>query len=104
MTHEVDAEMRIDTQVIPNKDNFKHLWSIIQGKGIDNDATHCIGVGRMKWRLAFDVLWDKNVPPQLKGKLYRVVVRLTMLYGAKCWTIKNSHVQMMRVAEMRMLG
>lgn len=46
----------------------------------------------MKWKLAFSVLCDKDVLSLLKGKFFRVVVRLTMLYGAMCWPIKNSHV------------
>ncbi|XP_070050414.1 uncharacterized protein [Nicotiana tomentosiformis] len=57
----------------------------------------------MKWRLASGILCGRNVPLRLKGKFYRVVVRPTMLYGAECWPVKNSHVQKMRVAEMRML-
>ncbi|KAG5575703.1 hypothetical protein H5410_055837 [Solanum commersonii] len=57
----------------------------------------------MKWRLASGVLCDKKIPPKLKGKFYRVVVRSALLYGAKCWPVKNSHVQKMHVAEMRML-
>ncbi|XP_070036548.1 uncharacterized protein [Nicotiana tomentosiformis] len=52
---------------------------------------------------ALGVLCDNNVPPGLKGKFYRVVVRLTMLYGVECWPVKKSHVQKMKVAEMRML-
>ncbi|XP_070049706.1 uncharacterized protein [Nicotiana tomentosiformis] len=57
----------------------------------------------MKWRLAFSTLCDKNVPPKLKGKFYRVVVRPTLLYGAKYWPVKSSQVQKMKVAKMRML-
>ncbi|KAK4357900.1 hypothetical protein RND71_023510 [Anisodus tanguticus] len=57
----------------------------------------------MKWRLTSGVLCDKNVPPKLKGKLYRVVVRPTMLYGAECWPVKTLHIQKMKVAEMRMV-
>ncbi|KAF3641230.1 Macro domain-containing protein [Capsicum annuum] len=53
--------------------------------------------------LASGVLCDKKVPPKLKGKFYRVAVRSAMLYGAECWPIKNSHIQKMKVAEMRML-
>ncbi|KAF3651997.1 Ataxin-3 -like protein [Capsicum annuum] len=30
-------------------------------------------------------------------------VRSAMLYGAECWPVKNSHVQKLKVAEMRML-
>ncbi|KAF3619661.1 hypothetical protein FXO37_33609 [Capsicum annuum] len=37
------------------------------------------------------------------GKFYRVVVRPALLYGAECWPVKNSHIQKMKVAEMRML-
>ncbi|KAF3662152.1 hypothetical protein FXO37_12577 [Capsicum annuum] len=32
-----------------------------------------------------------------------VVVRPALLYGAECWPVKNSHIQRMKVAEMRML-
>ncbi|PHT33217.1 hypothetical protein CQW23_29554 [Capsicum baccatum] len=33
----------------------------------------------------------------------RVVVRPAMLYGAECWPVKNSHIQKIKVAEIRML-
>ncbi|XP_070007264.1 uncharacterized protein [Nicotiana sylvestris] len=74
-----------------------------QQRAIDEDVTHRIGVGWMKWRLASGVLCDKKVPPLLKGKFYRAVVRPAMLYGTECWPVKNSHIQKMKVAEMRML-
>ena len=32
-----------------------------------------------------------------------MVVRPALLYGAECWPIKKSHVQRMKVAEMRMI-
>ncbi|XP_070031856.1 uncharacterized protein [Nicotiana tomentosiformis] len=102
--HEEVVEVKIDTQVIPTRDSFKYLGSIIQGNGeIDEDVTHRIGASWMRWRLASGVLYDKNVPPRLKGKFYRVVVRLAMLYRAECWSVKKSHVQKMSEAEMRML-
>nr|XP_016494092.1 PREDICTED: uncharacterized protein LOC107813349 [Nicotiana tabacum] len=44
-----------------------------------------------------------QVPPKLKGKFYRTVVRPAMFYGAECWPVKNSHIQKMKVAEMRIL-
>nr|XP_018633176.1 uncharacterized protein LOC108948481 [Nicotiana tomentosiformis] len=102
--HEEEVEVRIDTQIIPKRDNFKYLGSIIQENGeIDEDVTHRIGAGWMRWRLASAVLCDKNVLPGLKGKFYRVVVIPSMLYGAECWPVKKSHVQKIKVAEMRML-
>ncbi|XP_070020912.1 uncharacterized protein [Nicotiana sylvestris] len=104
MRGEADVDVRLDSQVIPKKGSFKYPGLIIQGDGdIDEDVTHRVGVGWMKWRLASGVLCDRKVPPELKGKFYRTVVRPAILYGAECWPVKNSHIQKMKVAEMRML-
>ncbi|XP_070032847.1 uncharacterized protein [Nicotiana tomentosiformis] len=60
----------LDSQVIPKRESFKYLGSIIQGDGeIDEDVTHRIGVGWMKWRLASGVLCDKKVSPKLKAEI-----------------------------------
>lgn len=59
--------------------------------------------GSMKWRLTSEVLCDKKVPLKLKSKFYRVAVRPSMLYGAEYWIVKHSHIQKVRVEEMRML-
>ncbi|XP_070019776.1 uncharacterized protein [Nicotiana sylvestris] len=77
---EAEVKVRLDSQVIPKRGSFKYLGSVIQGIGkIDKDVTHRIGVGWMKWRLASGVLYDKKMPPLLKGKFYRAVVRPAML-------------------------
>lgn len=62
-----------------------------------------IGVAWMKRRLSSRVLGDKKVLPKLRGEFYITVVRPILLYGVECWSVKNSHVQMMQVGEMRML-
>nr|XP_016511683.1 PREDICTED: uncharacterized protein LOC107828818 [Nicotiana tabacum] len=70
--HEEEVEVKIDTQVIPTRDSFKYLGSIIQSnREIDKDVTHYVGSGWMRWRLALGVLCDKNVPPRIKVKFYR---------------------------------
>ncbi|XP_016491400.1 uncharacterized protein LOC107811060 [Nicotiana tabacum] len=96
--------MGLDSQVIPERGSFKYLESIIQGNGkIDEDITHRIGAGWMRWRLTYDVLCDKKVSPKPKVKFYRAVVRPTMFYGDKYWPVKSSHIHKMKVAEMSML-
>ncbi|KAF3631765.1 putative pre-mRNA-processing factor 6-like [Capsicum annuum] len=91
--------------VVCKRDSFKYLRAVIQGNNeIDEDISHRIGAGWMKWKLTSRVLCDKKVPPKLKGKFYRVAVRPGMLYGAECWPVKNSHIQKIKVAEMRMLS
>ena len=99
-----DIDVRLAMQPIPKRESFKYLGSTIQSSGdIDNDVTHRIGAAWMKWKLASGVLCDKKIPPKLKGKFYKMVVRPSLLYGVECWPVKNSHVQKMQVAEMRML-
>lgn len=39
------------------------------------------------------VLCSKRLPVQLKGKLYRTVVRSVFLNGSGCWTVKESRTQ-----------
>jgi len=49
------------------------------------------------------VLCDKRMPVELKGKVYRMVDRPALLYGAECWPIKKTHVQKLMVTEMRII-
>jgi hypothetical protein len=70
---------------------------------IDEDVSHRIKVGWLKWRQASAVLCDPRVSLKLKDKFYRTVIPPAMLYGAKCWPTKRRHVQQLSVAKMRML-
>jgi len=51
---------------------------------IDEDISHRIKVGLQKWKYVSGVLCDKRIPVGLKGKIYRMVVRPTVLYGLEC--------------------
>ncbi|XP_070025044.1 uncharacterized protein [Nicotiana sylvestris] len=100
---EVDVDVRLESPLIPSRGSFKYLGSVIQGGEIDEDVKYRISVGWIKWRLASGALCYKRVPPLFKGKFYKVVVRSAIMYGAGCWPVKNSHIQKLKVAEMRML-
>ena len=103
-TRREEEEVSLDGQVVPQKDTFRYLGSMLQEDGgIDEDVNHRIKAGWMKWRQASGILCDKRVPQKLKGKFYRTAVRPAMLYGAECWPTKRRHVQQLGVAEMRML-
>ena len=87
-------EVSLDGQVVPRKDTFRYLGSMLQEDGgIDEDVNHRIKAGWMKWRQASGILCDKRVPQKLKGKFYSTAVRPAMLYGAECWPTKRRHVQ-----------
>ena len=96
--------MSLNGQVVPKKDTFRYLGSMLQRDGdIDADISHRIKAGWIKWRQASDILCDKRVPQKLKGKFYKTAIRPAMLYRAECWPTKIRHVQQLSVAEMRML-
>nr|XP_009776559.1 PREDICTED: uncharacterized protein LOC104226308 [Nicotiana sylvestris] len=46
---------------------------------------------------------EAKVAPLAYIRFYKVLVRPTMLYGAECWLVKDTHVQKIKVAETRML-
>ncbi|KAM1019201.1 hypothetical protein ACFX2I_040617 [Malus domestica] len=95
--------VRIGDQEIPKSDCFSYLGSILQKNGeLDGDLNHRVQAGWMKWKSAFGVLCDRRMPLKLKGKFYRMTIRLAML-RTKFWPVKHQHVHKMGVTEMRML-
>ena len=57
----------------------------------------------MKWKQLTGVLCDKKVPIKLKDKVYKMVIKPTMTYGAECWAVRKKDENGLHVAEMRML-
>jgi hypothetical protein len=70
---------------------------------IDEDVSHRIKVGRLKWHQISCVFYDPRVPLKLKQKFYRTAIRSDMLYGVECWATKRRHVQQLNVVDMCML-
>jgi hypothetical protein len=61
--------------VIRKKDTFRYLGSMLQKDGdINEDVSHRIKSGWLKWCQASDVLCDPRVPVKLKGKFYTTVI------------------------------
>jgi hypothetical protein len=84
-TTQEEGDVRLDGQVIPKKDIFRYLGSMLQKNGdIDEDVSHRIKADWLKWRQASGVLCDPRVTLKLKDKFYRTAIRPTMLYGAEC--------------------
>jgi hypothetical protein len=103
-TTQEEGNVRLDGQVVPKKDIFCYLGSMLQkDEDIDEDLSHKIKVGWLNWRQTSGVLCDPRVSLKLKSKFYRTVIRPTMLYGTECWPTKRRHVQQLSVAKMRML-
>ena len=79
-----EEDISLKGQVVPRKDIFRYLGSMLQrDRNIDENVSHRIKAGWMKWRQASGVLCDKRVPQKLKCKFYRTAIRPAMLYGAE---------------------
>jgi hypothetical protein len=88
-TTQEEGDVRLDGQVVLKKDTFRYLGSMLQkDEDIDEDLSHRIKAGWLKWRHASGVLCDPRVPLKLKG-FYRTAIRPAMLYGAECWPTKR---------------
>jgi hypothetical protein len=71
-----DGDVSLGGQVVPKKDIFRYLGSMLQRDGnIDEDVSYRIKAGWMKWRQASRVLCDKRVPHKLEDKFYRTAIR-----------------------------
>jgi hypothetical protein len=103
-TTQEEGDVRLDGQMVPKKDTFRYLGSMLQkDRDIDKDLSHRIKASWLKWHQASGVLCDPRVPLKLKCKFYRTAIRLAMLYGVECWPTKRRHVQQLSIAEIRML-
>nr|GEV36256.1 retrovirus-related Pol polyprotein LINE-1 [Tanacetum cinerariifolium] len=68
-------EIHIGEHILEPNDSFRYLGSVMHKfRRIEDDVTHRIQVGWLKWRAATGILCDKKVPLKLKGKFYRVEI------------------------------
>jgi hypothetical protein len=78
-----DGEVSLDGRVVPMNYTFRYLGSMSHSdRGINEDISHKIRVGWVKWRQTSSILCDKNIPNKLKGKFYRATIRYAMMYDA----------------------
>ena len=69
----------LNGQKIPVMECFKYLGLIIQkDEEIDGDVNHRIKAEWLKWRNEIGVLCDHNMLLSLKGKFYRMTIKLTL--------------------------
>ena len=48
------------------------------------------------------VLFDKRVPPHVKGQIHKMIVQPDMLYGMETGPVTSSHVKKLEVTDMKM--
>ncbi|XP_023230295.1 uncharacterized protein LOC111630434 [Centruroides sculpturatus] len=102
-----ECNIKIKSVLLPLVLSFKYLGSFVEmGGGLNSEMQHRkhrIQCGWMNWRKLSGVLCNKKVSYNLKGKLYKSVVRPAMLYGAETWARTKVQERKMEVVKIRML-
>ena len=94
LSSEECAEVIVDRhgESIERVEDFQYLGSNLAADGsVDQAVTARISAAWMKWRESTGILCDRRCSRTLKGKVYRAVIRPTMLYGSECWPICKNH-------------
>ena len=55
------------------------------------------------WKRVSGVLCDRRMNVNIKGRVYRILVRPSLVYEAETWALKKAQENKLEVAEMRML-
>lgn len=88
-------EVTIGSKIIPKVNKFKYLSSMIQDiSEIDEDVSHCIKIGWLKWRIVSRVTYDKKMQLRIKCKLYNKHLPTTPPSIAQTWfkTLLNGSI------------
>ena len=89
---------------IPCTSSFKYLGSTIEAAGgCGADVDNRIRSAWNSWRGLSGVICDKKVPVKLNNKLYKTVIRPTLIYGSECWVLHRAEQQRMHTTETKML-
>src|SRR6218665_607365 len=83
---------------------FKYLGSVMNAKdGCEQDVKNRIKAAWQKWKDLAGVLFDAKMPKYLKGKVYKIMIRLVLMYGAEAWSVTRREEGLLERTEIRML-
>jgi hypothetical protein len=74
-TTQEEEGVRPDGHVVPKKDKFLYMGSMLQkDEDIDEDISHRIKGDWLKWCQAYGVLYDPRMSKKLKVKFYSTMI------------------------------
>ena len=99
-----NSDINIQGENLERMNTFKYLGATLAEDGdLDTEMTHRIQSGWKNWKRISGILCDRRISFRVKGKVYKTVVRLGIMYGAQTWAMKKAQEKKLDVAEMRML-
>ena len=97
-------ELKLQGEKVKRAKNFKDLGSTVSSDGrCEEEVRRRIQAGWMIWRKVSGVLCDRKLSAKVKGKMYKSVVRPTMLYEMETVAMTERQMGKMKVAELKMV-
>ena len=96
--------VKMEDAKMPRVKEFKYLGSTVQESGsCEREVKRRVQAGWNGWRKVSGVICDKRLPARVKGKMYSLVMRPTIVYGLETVVVTKKQIEEMDVAEMKML-
>ena len=99
----IPEEIHLGDDRLNTVTTFKYLGLIFNSHGgAESDINNRACLDEME---AADgrAMWQKKMPIKRKDKVYKTVIKPTLIYGAECWAVRKKDENIFHVAEMRML-
>ncbi|KAK3517914.1 hypothetical protein QTP70_027301 [Hemibagrus guttatus] len=87
---EGSGTVRLQGEKVKKVQEFKYLGSTVQSNGESGkEVKKRVQAGWNGWSKVSGVLCDRKISARIKGKVYRTVVRLAMLYGLETVSLRK---------------
>ena len=91
-------------ETVKKVDHFKYLGLVVSADGsCEEEVRRRVQAGWQSWRRTSGVLCDRKLSARLKGKIYKCVVRLAMLYGMETVAVTERMEEKLEAAELKMV-
>ncbi|KAK3562743.1 hypothetical protein QTP86_006522, partial [Hemibagrus guttatus] len=101
---EGSGTVRLQGEEVKKVQEFKYLGSTVQSNGeCGKEVKKRVQAGWNGWRKVSGVLCERKISARIKGKVYRTVVRVAMLYGLETVSLRKRQESELEVAELKML-
>ncbi|KAK3557560.1 hypothetical protein QTP70_030490, partial [Hemibagrus guttatus] len=101
---EGSGTVRLQGEEVNKVQEFKYLGSTVQSNGeCGKEVKKRVQAGWNGWRKVSGVLCDRKISARIKGKVYKTVVSLAMLYGLETVSLRKRQESELEAAELKML-
>ena len=97
-------ELKLQGEKVKRAKNFKYLGSTVSSNGrCKEEVRRRIQVGWMSSRKLSGFLCDRKLSTKVMGKMYKSVVKPTMLYGMETVAVTERQMGKMELAQLKMV-